>query len=69
MRKKVASGVEYTKIVEIKGPLLAIDGVNNVAFDEMVEIDTGDGSKRLGKVLEVGGGKACLLYTSDAADE
>ena len=60
MRKKVASGVEYTKIVEIKGPLLAIDGVNNVAFDEMVEIDTGDGSKRLGKVLEVGGGKAIV---------
>ena len=60
MRKKVASGVEYTKIVEIKGPLLAIDGVNNVAFDEMVEIDTGDGSKRLGKVLEVGGCKAIV---------
>ena len=60
MRKKVTSGVEYTKIVEIKGPLLAIDGVNNVAFDEMVEIDTGDGSKRLGKVLEVGGGKAIV---------
>ena len=60
MRKKVTSGVEYTKIVEIKGPLLAIDGVNNVAFDEMVEIETGDGSKRLGKVLEVGGGKAIV---------
>ena len=60
MRKKVTSGVEYTKIVEIKGPLLAIDGVNNVAVDEMGEIDTGDGSKRLGIVLEVGGGKAIV---------
>ena len=60
MRKKVTSGVEYTKIVEIKGPLLAIDGVTNVGFDEMVEIETVDNPKRLGKVLEVGGGKAIV---------
>ena len=69
-------GVQYSKIAEIKGPLVIVDGVDNAAFDELVEIETTEGERRLGKVLEVGNGKAvvqvfegttglsCLLYTS-----
>ena len=49
-------GVQYSKIAEIKGPLVIVDGVENAAFDELVEIETNDGDKRLGKVLEVGNG-------------
>jgi V/A-type H+-transporting ATPase subunit B len=54
------AGVEYTKVQEIKGPLLVIDGVTRASFDELVEIETTEGSKRLGKVLEVGNGKAVV---------
>ena len=53
-------GVQYSNIAEIKGPLVIVDGVENAAFDELVEIETNDGEKRLGKVLEVGNGKAIV---------
>jgi len=53
-------GVQYNKIAEIKGPLVVVDDVENAAFDELVEIHTTDGEKRLGKVLEVGNGKAIV---------
>jgi len=53
-------GVQYSKIAEIKGPLVVVDDVENAAFDELVEIETTSGEKRLGKVLEVGHGKAVI---------
>ncbi|MEE9565745.1 MAG: V-type ATP synthase subunit B [Nitrosopumilaceae archaeon] len=53
-------GVQYSKIAEIKGPLVIVDDVENAAFDELVEIETTAGEKRLGKVLEVGNGKAIV---------
>ncbi len=56
----VEVGVEYTRVQEIKGPLLIVEGVSRAAFDELVEIETVDGIKRLGKVLEVGQGKAVI---------
>jgi len=56
----VQGGVQYSKIAEIKGPLVIVDDVENAAFDELVEIETTAGEKRLGKVLEVGNGKAIV---------
>ncbi len=56
----VEVGVEYTRVQEIKGPLIIVEGVSRAAFDELVEIETIDGIKRLGKVLEVGQGKAVI---------
>ncbi|MDP8888444.1 MAG: V-type ATP synthase subunit B [Thermoproteota archaeon] len=53
-------GIEYTKVAELKGPLMIIDGVSKVSFDELVEIETVDGEHRLGRVLEVGFGKAIV---------
>jgi len=56
----VEAGIEYTKIQAIKGPLIIIDGVTQASFDELVEIETSDGERRLGKVLEIGYGKAVV---------
>jgi V/A-type H+/Na+-transporting ATPase subunit B len=53
-------GIEYSKIAEIKGPLVIVDGVDKASYDELVEIQTTSGEKRLGKVLEVGNGKAVV---------
>lgn len=53
-------GIEYSKIAEIKGPLVIVDGVDKASFDELVEIQTTSGEKRLGKVVEVGFGKAVV---------
>ena len=55
MSSKSVSGIEYTKVAEIKGPLLILDGVTRSAFDELVEITPQEGATRLGKVLEVEG--------------
>lgn len=46
-------GVQYSKIAEIKGPLVVVDDVENAAFDELVEVETKDGERRLGKFLKL----------------
>jgi V/A-type H+-transporting ATPase subunit B len=53
-------GIEYTKVAELKGPLMIIDGVTKVSFDDLVEIEIVDGEYRFGRVLEVGFGKAIV---------
>jgi len=54
------AGVEYTSIAEVRGPLMVVEGVAGVSFDELVEVETSDGERRLGKVLEVGEGRAVV---------
>ena len=51
---------EYKTIREIVGPLMLVEGVEGVKYDELVEIAAKDGSVRLGKVLEVDGDKAMV---------
>jgi len=51
---------EYTSISEISGPLIIVEGVTGVSFDEMVEVITPSGEVRRGRVLEVGRGKAIV---------
>jgi V/A-type H+-transporting ATPase subunit B len=53
---ETSAGLEYTKVAEIKGPLMIIDGITKASFDELVEVETTDGERRLGRVLEVGSG-------------
>ncbi len=51
---------EYKSIREIVGPLMLVEGVAGVKYDELVEIVAQDGSIRRGKVLEVNGDKAMV---------
>ncbi len=44
---------EYSKIVEIKGPLIVVEGVSKASYDEIVEVELSDGTKRRGRVLDV----------------
>ncbi len=44
---------EYRAITQIKGPLVIFEGVDEVAYNETVEIYAPDGGLRLGRVLEV----------------
>ena len=58
---------EYKTIHEIASPLMIVDQVEGVTFDELCEIQLPDGSVRRGKVLEVNGDKAVVqLYESAA---
>lgn len=46
-------GVEYDNVRGVDGPLLFVEGVPGVAYDELVEVMTPGGEKRLGQVLDV----------------
>ncbi len=58
---------EYKTINEIVGPLMTVEGVEGVSYEELVEVETQNGETRLGRVLEVNEDKAILqLFESPA---
>lgn len=44
---------EYKTLESISGPLILVTGVEGVKYEELVEMETPQGDKRLGRVLEV----------------
>lgn len=58
---------EYKTISEVVGPLMLVEDVEGVTYDELGEIVLRDGEKRLCKVLEVNGSNAMVqLFESSA---
>ena len=51
---------EYRTIKEVVGPLMLVDGVEGVTYNELVEIRQANGELRRGKVLEINGDKALV---------
>ena len=51
---------EYSTIREVVGPLMLVEGVSGVKYDELVEIEQENGEKRSGRVLEVDGDRAMV---------
>ena len=51
---------EYKTIKEVAGPLMFVDQVEGVKYDELVEIELKNGEMRRGKVLEVSGSSALV---------
>ncbi|MCG0276199.1 MAG: V-type ATP synthase subunit B [Thermosediminibacteraceae bacterium] len=51
---------EYKTAREIVGPLMLVENVEGVKYNELVEIETGSGEIRRGQVLEVDGDKALV---------
>ena len=46
---------EYRTIREVVGPLMLVDQVSGVSYNELVEITQETGETRKGKVLEISG--------------
>lgn len=46
-------GLTYKGVRNIDGPLLFVDGIAGVAYDELVTVTTPSGDERLGQVLDV----------------
>lgn len=44
---------EYTSIKEVSGPLMVVEGIEDVAYGELVNIITSSNEERLGQVLEI----------------
>lgn len=51
---------EYRTVTEVVGPLMIVDNVEGIKYDELVEIELHTGEKRRGKVLEVHEKKAMV---------
>lgn len=51
---------EYKTTTEVTGPLLIVEGVDGVGYDELVEVEMESGELRRGKVLEVNKDKAVI---------
>ena len=52
--------IEYLGLSEVNGPLAVLAGVENAAYEEMVEFSLDDGSKKLGRIVAVYEDKAII---------
>jgi V/A-type H+/Na+-transporting ATPase subunit B len=46
-------GLEYKGVSSISGPIIMVENVKNVGYDELVTVKTQNGETRLGKVIQV----------------
>ena len=58
---------EYRTIQEIASPLMVVNKVQGVTYDELAEVELTDGSVRRAKVLEVNGDTAVVQLFESAA--
>jgi V/A-type H+-transporting ATPase subunit B len=52
--------VQYIKLTEINGPLIALEGVSGVAYEEMASVGLPGGERRLCRVTQIYGDKVLL---------
>lgn len=52
--------IKYLGVNEIVGPLVFLEGVEGIGFDEMVEFRLSNGEKRHGRVIEIEGDKVAV---------
>lgn len=51
---------EYKSVTEVVGPLMAVEGVEGVTYEELVDIELQTGERRRGRVIEIEGDKAMV---------
>jgi V/A-type H+-transporting ATPase subunit B len=52
--------LRYVGLSEINGPLVVLDNVKNVGFDEIASVRLEDGSQRLGRAVQIDGDRIVL---------
>lgn len=53
-------GIQYLGLSEINGPLIFLDEVDDVHYEEMVELHLDNGEQRLGRVVQLEGRRAVI---------
>ncbi|WP_099203429.1 V-type ATP synthase subunit B [Miniphocaeibacter massiliensis] len=51
---------DYKSVTEVVGPLMVVEGVEDVKYEELVDIQLQNGEKRRGRVIEIEGDKAMV---------
>lgn len=60
--------IEYLGLSEINGPLIAIEGVRDAFFDEIVEFRVDEREKKLGRIVEIDGDRAVIQVFENTAE-
>ncbi len=60
--------LQYIGLKEINGPLIFLDNVKGIGFEEMVEIKLDNGSTRHGRVVEIQGDLVAILVFEGTRD-
>ena len=58
---------EYKSVQEVVGPLMIVEVVEGIKYEELVEIQTQTGEKRRGRVLEIDGDRAMIQLFEGSA--
>lgn len=58
---------EYKSVQEVVGPLMIVEEVEGIKYEELVEIQTQTGEKRRGRVLEIDGDRAMIQLFEGSA--
>ena len=58
---------EYKSVQEVVGPLMIVEGVEGIKYEELVEIQTQTREKRRGRVLEIDGDRAMIQLFEGSA--
>ena len=53
-------GIEYLGLSEINGPLVVLEGVKNASYEEIVEFHMDDGTRKIGRIIEIYEDKAVI---------
>ncbi len=56
----ISKRAEYQNVTEVSGPLMVVEGISDVAYDEIAKITLPSGEERLGQVLEASKDKAVI---------
>lgn len=59
--------IEYTGLSEMQGPLITLEGVTEVSYDELAEITLESGERRFGRVIRIDGDRV-VLQVFEGAD-
>lgn len=51
---------EYTSTASMSGPLMVLEGIHDVAYDEMAEVTMDNGTRRYGRVIAIEGDRIIL---------
>lgn len=52
--------IEYLGLSEINGPLVVLEGVKNASYEEIVEFHMEDGTRKIGRIIEIYEDKAVI---------
>lgn len=60
MAEDISKRAEYQNVKEVSGPLMVVEGISDVAFNEIARIKLPSGEERLGQVLEAESNRAVI---------